>query len=685
MRSRSVALLLPILAAFVATEATRFRHPTTEDETLAAIADRLELGGTLRFVVVGDTQDDGTTGGGINDNRWPQMAFDMNAHDPDFALFCGDLISGSGSTGTHLAQWTAWDVATSPLNAVRLMVPGNHDMYVGANGLTLWSNQFSWLPSSNGPAGETRATYYVDVGNTRIISATTDYPSGGWPPNQSWLDGVLQSSSAFEHVFVFSHRPIQFSQHDPTGGSGGAFWQSMVQNGVTGYFSGHWHRYQPDQIGAGGDTWEVIIGTGGGWQGFEPIRPYQQIPGYLLVEVDGTEATGTFFGDTDGDGSWDDAMDSFVFAQAAADPVGLVAEYTFESGDGADTAPSPLGKQIDGVLRGGATIGTGLDGSLGLHLDGDGDHVECGAIGDYNLSLNDDLTVGLFADYDTLGSGYWDNVLISYGTGDYYTEDEETNFSYWLNIQDDRTLVFYWEYENGADVTLESSIPAPGQPGEVHHYAVTRDAGAMLVRFWVDGVQLGLARSFNRLPTSGGRGMLYLGASPIDYQGSGQEFDGVLDDVKIFNRVLDAGELADLAQPAPCGFDPFCVTSPNSMGPGAALYPIGLPSLSGNALELQVAAASANMPGIFYFGPNQMQAPFGNGFRCVGGSVFRLPVIVTDSFGDGSYEFDFTDPALPTAQIAPGDEWNFQFWYRDPVGGGANFNLSDALEITFCE
>jgi hypothetical protein len=60
-------------------------------------------------------------------------------------------------------------------------------------------------------------------------------------------------------------------------------------------------------------------------------------------------------------------------------------------------------------------------------------------------------------------------------------------------------------------------------------------------------------------------------------------------------------------------------------------------------------------------------------------------VIVTDSFGDGSYEFDFTDPALPTAQIASGDEWNFQFWYRDPVGGGANFNLSDALEITFCE
>ena len=56
------------------------------------------------FVVVGDTQDDGTTGGGINDNLWPAMAYDMNALNPDFALFCGDLVSGSSSIDTTVIQ-----------------------------------------------------------------------------------------------------------------------------------------------------------------------------------------------------------------------------------------------------------------------------------------------------------------------------------------------------------------------------------------------------------------------------------------------------------------------------------------------------------------------------------------------------------------------------------------------------
>jgi hypothetical protein len=28
---------------------------------------------------------------------------------------------------------------------------------------------------------------------------------------------------------------------------------------------------------------------------------------------------------------------------------------------------------------------------------------------------------------------------------------------------------------------------------------------------------------------------------------------------------------------------------------------------------------------------------------------------------------------------------NFQFWFRDPAGGPAGFNLTNALKITFCD
>ena len=680
---RTSAALFLFIAAYAADDAARFDHPQSEGETLQLLAETVQAGTPLRFVVVGDTQDDGTTGGGINDNIWPQMAYDMNALDPAFALFCGDLVSGSSSTSAHINEWNEWETATSPLFATRLMTPGNHDFYGGT--FASWRNAFPWLPTSNSPAGEVGGSYYVDAGDTRIISICTDFESGGNVPNQSWLDSVLATSASFAHVFIFSHRPIQFSTAEWTGGSGGPFWQSMVQNDVTAYFSGHWHRYQPDQIGAGGDTWEVLIGTGGGWQGFSPIRPYQQVPGFFLVEVDGTEVTGTFYADGDGDGSFDDALDTFVISQQAPMPVGLVAEYNFEGGDAADTAAPPLGRGIDGILGGNAMIGSGIDGALGLHLDGN-DYVECGALADYNLSLNDDLTLALFAEFDELSTGYWDNTLISYGTADYYSEDEETNYSYWLNLNPDGRLVSFWEYEDGSNVTLESTLVAPVSAGEPHHFALTRDASAMQVRFYVDGVQLGAPVPFNRLPTSGARGMLYLGAAPVDEQAAIAGFDGVIDSVRIYNETLSAAEVAALA--SSCAPRVYCSTSPNSTGAGALIGSVGTPSLSANSFSLTVTAASSNKPGIFYYGPNQLQLPFGDGLRCVGAGsvgVFRLPVVFTDLFGDVSHALDFSVAGTLSDNIQAGELWNFQFWYRDPAAGGATFNLSDALEVTFCD
>jgi hypothetical protein len=43
---------------------------------------------------------------------------------------------------------------------------------------------------------------------------------------------------------------------------------------------------------------------------------------------------------------------------------------------------------------------------------------------------------------------------------------------------------------------------------------------------------------------------------------------------------------------------------------------------------------------------------------------------------------DFKLP--PFAQLKATDVRFFQFWYRDPAGGGALFNTTEALEIGFC-
>ncbi|MAF65406.1 MAG: hypothetical protein CMJ84_07095 [Planctomycetes bacterium] len=128
----------------------------------------------------------------------------------------------------------------------------------------------------------------------------------------------------------------------------------------------------------------------------------------------------------------------------------------------------------------------------------------------------------------------------------------------------------------------------------------------------------------------------------------------------------------------------YCQSAPNSNGPGAAISAAGSTSVSADDLVLQASEAAVNQFGIFYYGQQQIQQPFGDGFRCVGGQVYRLPVVSTDFLGDVSYSLDLANPPHPDGRIDPGETWNFQFWYRDPLFGGSGFNLTEGLEATFC-
>jgi len=130
------------------------------------------------------------------------------------------------------------------------------------------------------------------------------------------------------------------------------------------------------------------------------------------------------------------------------------------------------------------------------------------------------------------------------------------------------------------------------------------------------------------------------------------------------------------------GATAYCNTSPNSVGSGALMGHAGSFGITTNELELSTWGAVPGQFGIFYFGPNQVSAPFGHGVRCVGGQTRRLPVLQADIFGDAILALDFT--TAPASDITADSTWNFQFWYRDPAAAGATFNLSDGLEITFC-
>jgi hypothetical protein len=83
------------------------------------------------------------------------------------------------------------------------------------------------------------------------------------------------------------------------------------------------------------------------------------------------------------------------------------------------------------------------------------------------------------------------------------------------------------------------------------------------------------------------------------------------------------------------------------------------------------------------------QVPFGDGLFCAGSGgygVKRFPVF--NSGPNGTAELAdivaFSQKWSGPAQISAGFTWNFQIWYRDPVGPcGGTINTSNAYSVTF--
>ncbi|MDP6539849.1 MAG: matrixin family metalloprotease [Planctomycetota bacterium] len=134
---------------------------------------------------------------------------------------------------------------------------------------------------------------------------------------------------------------------------------------------------------------------------------------------------------------------------------------------------------------------------------------------------------------------------------------------------------------------------------------------------------------------------------------------------------------------------PYCVTSPNSVGSGMLIGHAGSTGVGATDLALRAERGPPGQPGIFFYGPEKIAVPFGDGVRCVGAGAlgtYRLPVETIDAGGSVHHALDWSAPPVGSGPgaITAGDTWMFQFWYRDPAAGGSGYNLSDALEILFC-
>ena len=128
------------------------------------------------------------------------------------------------------------------------------------------------------------------------------------------------------------------------------------------------------------------------------------------------------------------------------------------------------------------------------------------------------------------------------------------------------------------------------------------------------------------------------------------------------------------------GVTPYC----QSGLAGSHISAAGSASFTANGgsgdLVLHANNVGPNAPGLFIMSATAIApVPFGNGFRCVGGTVLRLPVIPA---GAGSnvrtFGLDYLS-SNASGMITPGSSWNFQLWFRS----GGSFDLSDAVRIDF--
>ena len=183
-----------------------------------------------------------------------------------------------------------------------------------------------------------------------------------------------------------------------------------------------------------------------------------------------------------------------------------------------------------------------------------------------------------------------------------------------------------------------------------------------------------------------GGGRALLGAPNRDDLGrnSGAVYEFDIDLPGIVGTAYCFGDGTGTACPcgndSPAGSGRGCV---NSSGEGAWLEAVGTTSLAAADLGLYARALPARQPCLLFAGENALAGglgvTFGDGLRCVGGSVKRLGI----GFGGATGVAAWAPDLSVGTPWGPGSTVRLQAWYRDPTSGpcAQEFNLTNGLEV----
>lgn len=241
---------------------------------------------SFTFGVAGDSRD--------NQATWGELVAQMEAYDPAFYLFSGDMVD----LGVNMEEWDAWFDAFAGVGESRSVMPvhGNHEF------LARQYFAFFSLPGNEQWYSFDYAQLHV-AGLNDTVAQATDIDA-----QAVWLDQDLSGTERPLKV-VFHHMPAYTSctTHPPDARLQEKWSPVEETHGVAIDFTGHNHNYERSVPLRGGQettadlgtTYVVSAGAGADLYDNDLAEPYTLVAQvawhYLIVEVEGRTLTTTAY------------------------------------------------------------------------------------------------------------------------------------------------------------------------------------------------------------------------------------------------------------------------------------------------------------------------------------------------------------------------------------------------------
>ena len=330
------------------------------------------------------------------------------------------------------------------------------------------------------------------------------------------------------------------------------FWSSTR---LSVWTDGHFVEFQIESVGD--DQWEHFVVYHNRASGetelyvngkyYETKTNHVQTGGYeinsggLIIAEEQDSVGGSFATSQSYIGSLDDIRiyDYKLSESEIADIYGLVGHWKLDETSGT-TAYDSSGREDNGTYTGGVTLGeegpTGETSNLAAQFDGNNDYVDLPSM---QHEFGDGFAASMWVKAKSNpASGSW-HAFLSIANGTY-------NDEIWVGWRKDYGFYFY-----GTDLANGDSVESVSDSIDFSldtwtHVIVSVDEDGYVTLYQNGSVTL--SPDFMSLPTGVNRNFAYIADSVWD-----ENFDGLLHDVRLYNRPLTSEEIANLSSDTSSG------------------------------------------------------------------------------------------------------------------------------------